>query len=73
MVWFKVYFNCYKYKHITTENIKYPGSDKKPKACPKVISWQVDIICKSFINGQRVRSIETLQLKVKTYILLNKS
>ena len=22
-----------------TENIKYPGSDKKPKACPKVISW----------------------------------
>ena len=55
----------YKYKHIITENIKYPGSDKKPKACPKVISWQVDIICKSFINGQRARSIETLQLKVK--------
>ena len=36
--WFKLYFNCYKYKHIITENIKYPGSDKKPKACPKVIS-----------------------------------
>ena len=43
--WFKLYFNCYKYKHILTENIKYPGSDKKPKACPKVISWQVDIMC----------------------------
>ena len=63
--WFKLYFNCYKYKHIIAENIKYPGSDKKPKACTKVISWQVDIICKSFINGRRARSIETLQLKVK--------
>ena len=58
-------FNCYKYEHIIAENIKYPGSDKKPKACTKVISWQVDIICKSFINGRRARSIETLQLKVK--------
>ena len=63
--WFKLYFNCYKYKDIIAENIKYPGSDKKPKACTKVISWQVDIICKSFINGRRERSIETLQLKVK--------
>ena len=36
--WFKLYFNCYKYKHIIAENIKYPGSDKKPKACTKVIS-----------------------------------
>ena len=52
MSWFELYFNCYKYKHIITENIKYPGSDKKPKACPKAISWQVDITCKSFINGQ---------------------
>ena len=41
--WFKLYFNCYKYKHIITENIKYPGSDKKPKACPKVISWQTNV------------------------------
>ena len=53
VIWFKLYFNCYKYKHIIAENIKYPGSDKKPKACTKVISWQVDIICKSFINGRR--------------------
>ena len=59
MSWFKLYFNCYKYKHIITEDIKYTGSDKKPKACHKVISCQVDIICKSFINGQRARSIET--------------
>ena len=40
LVWFKLCFNCYKYKHkhIITEKIKFPGSDKKPKACPKVIS-----------------------------------
>ena len=29
-LWFKLYFNCYKYEHIIAENIKYPGSDKKP-------------------------------------------
>ena len=46
--WFKLYFNYYKYQHVIIENIKYPGSDKKPKACPKVISWQVDTICKFY-------------------------
>ena len=37
--WFKLYFNCYKYTYMKTENTKYPGSDKKPKACLEVISW----------------------------------
>ena len=45
--WFKVYFNCNKYKGMKIEitYIEYPGSDKKPKACPDVISWK-----KSFIT-----------------------
>ena len=38
MHWFKLYFNCYKYEDMKTENSEYPGSDKKPKACPEVIS-----------------------------------
>ena len=40
--WFKLYFNCYKYTDMETENTQYPGSDKKPKACHEVISWQAD-------------------------------
>ena len=48
-IWLKLYFNCYKYKYMKSENTLYLGSDKKPK-------W-IDIY-KDFMNGRRVRNIE---------------
>ena len=41
-LWFKLYFNCFNYKNTYKKNMIYPGSDIKPEACTKVISWQHD-------------------------------
>ena len=48
--WFKMTFPCFTLATYTRiNNTNYPGSDKKPNACPEV----TDHIYKDFMNGWR--------------------
>ena len=46
--WFKLCFSCFKYKYTYMNNIIYPGSDNKPKAC----TYGVPKGSKRFISGK---------------------